>query len=182
MNLPRRDAARNRARIEEAARELVADGRLPGLNAVARAADVGVATVYRHFASVGELEEALVWNRFTALDDVFGEPGPDQLERVLSAYLAMLIEDALFERVTSRGDALSDRTRTLRDSLVVRLDECMRAARERGELRADIEAQHVLMLMCGLAFAARNARDADPRQAGSVLLRVVLDGLAPSSP
>lgn len=38
---------------------------------------VGVATVYRHFATVAELEEALVWERFEALGVILrdAEPG-----------------------------------------------------------------------------------------------------------
>jgi len=45
----RKDAARNRGRIMDAARALVNDRKPLQLNAVAQAADVGVGTVYRHF-------------------------------------------------------------------------------------------------------------------------------------
>nr|WP_090345559.1 TetR/AcrR family transcriptional regulator [Mycolicibacterium malmesburyense]CRL78043.1 transcriptional regulator [Mycolicibacterium malmesburyense] len=56
----RKDAERNRNRVLQAARELFADkGLEPNLNDVARYAGVGVGTVYRRFATKGELLEAI---------------------------------------------------------------------------------------------------------------------------
>lgn len=56
----RKDAARNRARLLEAAAELFAAEALEvTLKDVARAAGVGVGTVYRHFPTKDELVEAL---------------------------------------------------------------------------------------------------------------------------
>lgn len=56
----RKDAARNRQRIVESARELFATrGLEPNLNDVAHHAGVGVGTVYRRFSSKDELLEAI---------------------------------------------------------------------------------------------------------------------------
>lgn len=58
--LLRRDAERNRKRILEGARHLFASrGLEPNLNDVAHHADVGVGTVYRHFATKEDLLEAI---------------------------------------------------------------------------------------------------------------------------
>jgi AcrR family transcriptional regulator len=56
----RKDAARNRQRVLEAARELFAERGLEAtLNDVAHHANVGVGTVYRRFATKDELLEAI---------------------------------------------------------------------------------------------------------------------------
>ena len=117
----RRDAARNRERILAAARELLERGDDLALNAVARAADVGVGTVYRHFAGVDELEEVLVWDRFDELDRLLGETGPDGVERALTQHTALLIADPLFERVTARPDPVLPQTAAKRAALLDRL-------------------------------------------------------------
>jgi AcrR family transcriptional regulator len=177
MSPTARDAAANRDRIETAARRMVDNGESLGLNAVARAAEVGVATVYRHFRSPDELEEALVWNRFDALSDLLHDAGPGQLERALSTHYALLVEDALFERVTARPTPALARTAELRDSLIARLDTVLSAARASGEVRADVGAGEVLVLLCGIAHSARVAGATVGDPFASILLRVVLDGL-----
>ena len=55
----RTDAARNRAAIIEAARQLVTEPGELKLSAVARQAGVGQGTLYRHFATRDELVRAL---------------------------------------------------------------------------------------------------------------------------
>jgi AcrR family transcriptional regulator len=177
MDVVRRDVARNRERIEEAARQLIVDGELPGLNAVARAADVGVATVYRHFATVGELEEALVWERFEALGFILRDAEPGQLEHVLTTHFTLLVEDPLFERVTARPVPASARTAQLRDSLIASLEVLLNRARDEGAIREDVGAGEVLMLLCGIAHSTRSSPASLHPSKESLLLRVVLDGL-----
>lgn len=63
----RKDAARNRCRIMDAARALASSRKPLQLNAVAQAADVGVGTVYRDFPTPEALIEALAEDRFTVL-------------------------------------------------------------------------------------------------------------------
>ena len=62
QGMPRRaDAARNRARILEAAREQVRlHGPEVGMDAIAAAAGVAVGTLYRHFPAKGDLVGAVV--------------------------------------------------------------------------------------------------------------------------
>ena len=173
----RKDAARNRTRIIEAARDLAAQGEPLALNAVARAADVGVGTVYRHFTTVEELEETLVWERFDDLAEILESADPAQLERVLGAIFTLLAEDALFEKVTSRTEPALEQTAALLTALIDRLATLLNRTRADGALRDEIDATGVLLLVCGLAHAVRNAGlTADSPQA-QLLFRVVLDGL-----
>jgi AcrR family transcriptional regulator len=179
----RKDAARNRARIVEAARGLAAQGEPLAFNGVARTAGVGVGTVYRHFPTVEGLEEALVWDRFAELDALLRDAGESrdtgnaQLERTLTAHLRLLTEDPLFERVIARPEPVLEQTAEKRDALVGRLGELLDRAGARGHLRSDIDAPGVLLLMCGLAHAARSAGLPADAPEVRVLLRVTFDGL-----
>jgi AcrR family transcriptional regulator len=173
----RSDAARNRAQILDAAREIAARREPLAMNAVARRAGVGVGTVYRHFATAMELEETLVGERFDDLADLLDDAGPGQLDQVLTAHLALLTEDALVERVIGRAEPALEQTTEKRDALIGRLAEVMAGDRSRGLVRGDIDAAGVLTLMCGLAHALRDAGIASGSDAAGPLLRVVLDGL-----
>lgn len=177
MDALRSDAARNRSRILAAARDFVARNEPLALNAVARAADVGVGTVYRHFATVEELEETLVWERFDDLADLLDGAGPAHLERVLEATFTLLAEDALFEKVTSRHQPALEQTAALLTALMDRLGALLDRVRAEGALREEIDAAGVLTLICGVAHAVRNADLAVGSPQSRLLLRVVLDGL-----
>ncbi|MCJ1696516.1 TetR/AcrR family transcriptional regulator [Rathayibacter caricis] len=175
----RRDAARNRERILQAARELLDRGDDLALNAVARAADVGVGTVYRHFATLEELEEVVVWDRFDELDHLLRTTGPDGFERTLVQHIALLTTDPLFERVTARPDAVLPQTAARRAALLDRLAEVLEAARSRGRVRPDVDAAAVLLLACGAAHSLRSAGLAPEDAPGRILVDVVLRGLRP---
>ncbi|WP_291038401.1 TetR family transcriptional regulator [Herbiconiux sp.] len=175
----RRDAARNRARILSAAQELVGRGDVLALNAVARAADVGVGTVYRHFATVDELEEVLVWDRFAELDRVLDEAGPDRFDRVLAEHVALLVADPLFEKVTAQPDPALPETASRRTALIGRLGEVLAEAQAERRVRGGIDANAVLLLACGAAHSIRSAGFAPDSDAARVLLEVILRGLRP---
>src|SRR6202171_4474938 len=78
---PRADAVRNRERVLEAAKAVFsAGGAEASLEAVARAADVGIGTLYRHFPTREALFEAVYRREVEQLselaDEVKNEPGP----------------------------------------------------------------------------------------------------------
>jgi AcrR family transcriptional regulator len=173
----RRDAARNRARIIEAAREVAARGEPLALNAVARAAEVGVGTVYRHFASVEELEEVLVWDRFEELAEILQASSGPVLEPVLQAHFALLAADELFEKVTARATPVLQETAAMREGLVEGLAMVLERGRSAREVRPGIDAPAVLLLMCGLAHAVRGAQLSPQSASAQALLHVVLRGL-----
>jgi AcrR family transcriptional regulator len=179
MGTPRRDVARTRLHILEAARSLVAAGETPALNTVAHAADVGVGTVYRHFATVAELEEALVWDRFDALATLLRQAGPEHLDQALSAHFRLLVEDSLFEKVVSRRETALERTTQLQTALIEDLGTLMQRAAALGHLRPDVGPGQVLLLLCGIAHAARMGSMASDDPDSSLMLQVVLEGLRP---
>lgn len=65
----RADAANNRARILDAAEQVFAAGENVSTEQVARLADVGIATVFRHFPTKADLLEAVLVTRLQRLRD-----------------------------------------------------------------------------------------------------------------
>lgn len=179
MSDTRKDAARNRARIVESARTLAASGAPIAFNAIARVADVGVGTVYRHFAAVEELEEAVALDRFQELAEILSEAGPNQLERALTAHFTLLTADALFEKVAARAAPALAETTAMRDELLQQLEQLMKRAVTQGHLRDDVDATTVLQVVCGFAYAARSAQIPAHSTQANALLRVMFDGLRP---
>lgn len=94
----RADAARNRRRVLDAAAQLFAqhDPRSVTMDDVARAAGVGRATLYRRYASIGALGEALLDEHERELQAgiISGPPplgpGADPADRLTAFYRAML--------------------------------------------------------------------------------------------
>lgn len=177
MDELRRDAARNRAQIIAAAQSFAVNGEPLALNAVARAANVGVGTVYRHFSTVEELEETLVWERFDDLDELLRDNSAGQLERVLRAHFTLLANDALFEKVIARSEPALEQTAEKRNGLIGQLQELMDLAKTRGQLRPEVDAQVILLLLCGLAHTLRIAQMTPDSAQAQTLLRVLLDGI-----
>ena len=177
MELQRKDAARNRTRILDVAREAASRGEDLTLNAIARAAEIGVGTVYRHFASVEALEEALVWERFDELGELLRAASPDGIEQVLRVHFGLLVGDPLFERVTSRTEVAHENTAVLRRDLIESLTDLLRRAKMAGLIRPDLEAEDLLALLCGLAHGVRMLAITSSNPRAQHLFRILLDGL-----
>ena len=179
---PRADAERNRLRILAAARELFTErGDEVQLPEVARAAGVGVGTVYRHFASQRELVEAAAELRFAEIAEFAGtvclaeaEPGQG-LARYLHHVGEVLATDrglsAAVEaaRGTAGSEPRGDARRRL-ESAVAALIERDRSA---GTLRADCTVGDVYLLVGALSATIRTG-SGDWRR----LLEIALAGLA----
>jgi AcrR family transcriptional regulator len=149
----RADAQRNRARLLAAARELLAaQGVDVSLREVARAAGVGVGTLYRHFPTREELVDAVL---------------EEAMEEFLAAERAALAADDAWAGFTGFLDEalrLQARNRGLRDVVETRthgrgrVDECRRRigeliarlverAQAEGSLRDDFVAQDVAAIL-----------------------------------
>ena len=173
----RSDARRNRERVIAAARELLArDGLDAQMDEIARAAGVGVGTVYRHFATKEELVEALAFDRFERLREV--------------AEAALAIDDPLagFEHLIRASAAIQTADRSLSEVLTSQPERMMRAAesvgmedlvrrvveraKANGSLRPDVRWEDVPMFMCALA-GTFSGPFANPDR----YVTVILDGL-----
>lgn len=179
----RADARRNRERIVDAARELFAEcGHGTQMDDVARRANVGVGTVYRHFptknALIGELlatkfrHHAEVARKWVALPD-----GWEALEGCLREMFCSIARDAtLQQRVTWVDDdevlALAEPERRVVTGL---MDEIIGRARAQGTVRDDFTVADIPAVMC--AVGAVMAADARMPMRSDRFVELILDGL-----
>jgi AcrR family transcriptional regulator len=171
----RRDVARNRERIIAAARELSCDGQPLQLNAVAHRAEVGVGTVYRHFATPEALAEGIVEHRFAELADVARRASADPdalvaLRRFLEQALQLYVDDPAFATAVAVSEPVLDETRALRTALMTEFGALV--ARAADHLRPELEAHDLMILLCGLGYSARLR----PERA-TVYLDALMDGV-----
>lgn len=178
---PRADAERNRALVLAAARALFEErGEEVQMPEVARAAGVGIGTLYRHFPSKQALVEAAAEQRFAgilelALTDCLREPAAGRgLERYLQHVGGALAQSpGLTAAVLSAAGSSAPAGPTLRrlEEAVATLIDQGRAA---GTLREDLGVPDVYMIVGGLSAIIRTG-SGDWRR----FLSLTLDGLRP---
>lgn len=154
----RRDAHRNRERILEAARALRSDGDPLQLNAVAHRAEVGVGTVYRHFSSIEALTEALIEHRFVEMTSAAKEAADatnkfGAIRQFIAQSLQFFIDDPDFASVVVSSTAARGETRALRSGLFDAFAGLI--TRSAQHFRSDLEPADIMILLCGLGYAAR---------------------------
>ncbi|MGW1741294.1 TetR/AcrR family transcriptional regulator [Nocardia sp. NPDC001965] len=178
---PRADAARNRDRILATARTLFAEhGSGVQLPEIARAAGVGIGTVYRHFPTHTDLVEAAAGQRFAEIEEFArrecrdgAEPGT-ALARYLNRVGEILAADrglsaAVESARHSTGSEPRGEARTRLEAVIGEIVELDRAA---GTLRADCTVADVYLIVGALSATVRTGAG-DWRR----LLAIVLDGL-----
>jgi AcrR family transcriptional regulator len=182
----RADARRNRQAVIAAAKKLFAD---QGLDAqmpdVAKAAKVGVGTVYRHFPTKDDLIAALVAERFQRLAEKAREclEMRDAWEGLADfiRFSAQIQADdrGLCEVMGSRPEVMDAAARAA--GLPDLCERLVKQAQRSGELRRDLTWEDIPMIACGLGritqATAGPATGRWPR-----LVEIILDGLrAPGS-
>ncbi|HET9420472.1 MAG TPA: helix-turn-helix domain-containing protein [Nocardioides sp.] len=150
----RADARRNQERLLAAARELIAErGAGVPLEDVAKRAGVGIATLYRRFPDRDALLRAVVLDALTRtrlaaeraaeLDDPF---------EALATYLRFALElrvSAVMPQVLDVMDLDDPEIEEARDATAV--ERLVDAARESGDLPADIRFADVAMMLVRIA-------------------------------
>lgn len=155
----RADARRNRERILAAAlQEFAERGVEAQMDDVARRADLGVGTIYRHFPTKEALVAELVREKFrrmveNAREAVGREGDPfELLTGVMRRNAESCARDATMQQALS---GLGDQIWTYAESEIAELYELTAVLVERahraGALRADITVNDIPMLMCGVA-------------------------------
>jgi AcrR family transcriptional regulator len=177
----RADAMRSRARILDAARGCDPDGLR--LNEVARIAGVGVGTVYRHFATVHALVEALVSDDLERYRELarraVAEPDPAvALELLVREGLSLQLEDGGLQSVLLASQDADAAVAGLKRELEDAAELVVARAREAGVVRRDLTASRLQHLVCGVEHAVRIG-GADERE---FFVSAMLAGLRPPAP
>jgi AcrR family transcriptional regulator len=178
----RSDARRNREAVLAAAKEQLAKNGLNGpMDEIARAAGVGVGTVYRHFPSKDALVHALVADRFARLAERaregLDEDDPWQAfcdfirysaelqmrDRALSQFLAHHPE---LGHEHALGSGLADASALL-----------MARAQREGGMRQDAIVGDIPTLICGLGAITAGASGTMPELNWERYVAIMLDGL-----
>jgi len=176
----RRDAARNRRRILEAARVIANDGKPLQLNVVAQRANVGVGTVYRHFPTPEALTEALASDQLASLIEK-ADAAPRTLQGLRSFFrsvLTLLVRDGTFASALS--DPVTDEMKKQRHRLLNGLRTLIA-----GTVTAEplvfpaLAPSEILLLLCGVGFAIRHAPDRNDPALLDRYLKALLDGILP---
>ena len=182
----RADARRNRQAVIDAAKKLFADGGLDvQMPDVAKSANVGVGTVYRHFATKDDLIAALVAERFARLaqkarEALEFEDAWEGISEVIRFAAQIQADDrGLCEVIGSRPELMDAAARAA--GLPKLTDELVRRAQRSGELRGDLSWEDIPMIACGLGSVI-HARVGPGAGRWPRLVEIILDGLrAPGS-
>jgi AcrR family transcriptional regulator len=176
----RADAARNRARVLEVAYEtFAADGLSVPIDEIARRADVGAGTVYRHFPTKEALFNAVIKDRLQRLVDegyaLLGSVGPGE---ALFVFLRSMVlqwgaaDRGLVEALAGLGIDIDSAAPEAEDAFLAMLGELLRAAQEAGTAREDIGVREVKSILVGC-----QAMEAYNPELAERVTDVVVDGL-----
>ncbi|WP_328491729.1 TetR/AcrR family transcriptional regulator [Streptomyces sp. NBC_00414] len=172
---PRSDALENRARIIETAHAAFTGDPSASLQAIARAAGVGQGTMYRHFPD----REALLLAVYREELEVLAAAAPLLLDEygpveALRLWFERLGADGRPTGGTSLAVEAATRAGRLHPPIIAALDLLLNAGKAARQVRADAEAEEVLLLGsflwradCGPSCPERSRR----------MLTVIIDGL-----
>jgi AcrR family transcriptional regulator len=181
----RRDAEENRARIIAAAREVFATAGFDApLDAIARRAGVGRATLYRNFPDRYALGAAIFDHNLAALEtrarELRGEP--DAFMTLLAAIVEQQIEAHALVPALMLGPSAPDLQALVRR--VTRLLAApLRRARTAAVVRSDLTIADVLAALAMVsAVVANDAAVGSRRRRATRALDLLIHGLVPREP
>ncbi|WP_436758556.1 TetR/AcrR family transcriptional regulator [Streptosporangium sp. V21-05] len=177
----RADARRNRERLlEVAVRAFSHDGPDVTLDAIAKAAGVGIGTLYRHFPTREALIEEAYRSELNKLCDVVPDllatMPPDEATR---AWMDRFVDymttkrgmaDALRVVIASGGNPYEQS----RGRLIEAITTLLGAGAAAGTVRSDVEPVDVIVSMGGVSLAAGEPEQRDQARR---LLDLLMDGL-----
>ncbi len=179
LSRPKRaDARRNYEKVLAAARDAFAEGgEATALEEIARRADVGIGTLYRHFPNRQALLEALYVGEVeeicrSAAELVDAEPW-EALSRWFERFIGYIAtKRALAHELLNYLDQDAPLFQTCRASLFAAGEPLLKRAQEAGVVRPDVNIAEVIQMVIGISKIPA----AEPGQTEH-LVGVALDGL-----
>ncbi|MFI6740597.1 TetR family transcriptional regulator [Nonomuraea sp. NPDC050451] len=173
-------AAENRAALVAAAREVFASaGYNAPLSTVARAAGVGQGSLYRHFPDRISLAMAVFEDGVTELEALAARPGTtldDLLELLTEQAIA---STAFIEMVSARPSEPDPRIIDVRDRVSRVLAGVLGDARRAGQVREDVSADDLVLVVGMLAGVLAKAPAPDRRATADRVWALLREGIAP---
>jgi AcrR family transcriptional regulator len=174
----RADARRNYEKVLTAAREAFAEaGESTALEEIARRADVGIGTLYRHFPNRQALLEALYVNEVEEVCRTAQQFDGTDPWQALNRWFERLIgyfatKQALAYELLNYLDHDAALFQDCRTSLFAAGEPLLTRAQEAGVVRPDVEFSEVMHMVIGIAKIPSTDR-------GQIehILRIALDGL-----
>jgi AcrR family transcriptional regulator len=172
-------------RVLDAAREVFAEQGIDApVTEIADRAGVGVGTIFRRFPTKDDLLVAVVEQRTEQLIDAAdlalasSDPGAG-LRRFMETATAMQISDVCW---CEAGTDIFGREgiRELTDVLVGKIGELLTSAQTAGQVRSDVRALDIPVLLMAVAKSGLMLEDAVPG-AWKRYLAIILDGLRPEA-
>ncbi|MEA2253840.1 MAG: hypothetical protein QOI62_15 [Solirubrobacteraceae bacterium] len=179
----RADARRNYEKVVAAARDAFADGGAStSLEEIARRAEVGIGTLYRHFPTRQALLEAVYVDEVEELcgsaADLAELPPWDALVGWLRRFVGYLAtKQALAQEMLNYVDRDADVFKSCRAALYAAGGPLLERAQQAGVVRADTNLSEVIQMVGGIAKIPTD----DPAQIDHIL-GVALDGLRYRAP
>jgi AcrR family transcriptional regulator len=174
----RKDAQRSRAALLDAARELFAESGQVQMHEIARRANIGRATLYRHFPDRGAVALAIFAEELAGLERVARETAgrPDAILVLLRGVAEVQarfkgLVDCL--RASPTGSAAEPR---LKERFVELIERPLRNAKRAGQVRADLTV-HDVMLVIAMVGGAVERRD-DGAATAERAITLAIEGLA----
>lgn len=166
------DARRNYLKIVEAAEIIFSkDGAQASLEQIAKAAEVGIGTLYRHFPSRKDLLLAVYGDDLTKLIDEARKLQPATPPMVaLTTWLQDTVQQAIDR--SGFGDLIVMLQDDNDSAFVEAVEQLLHEARKAGSLRADITVSDILDFIPSIVNGAKHDKSKTER-----MLSVVIDGL-----
>jgi len=177
----RADARRNRAKLLEAAERVLTE-KGPGAptDEIAKAAGVGIGTLFRHFPTKEALLEGVFAARLRRLTDEAARLAttPGGLEAFLRHAVEQAeVKNALAGLLTSAGVDVTAAVDGVRDDLMTAMGSLLRNAQDSGAVRRDLRVADLIGLLAGASRAIEYAAsDVSSRER---IMAVIIDGLRP---
>jgi len=180
---PRADAERNRVRILEVAKEAFTRfGANASLDDIAKQADVGAGTLYRHFPSRDALLEAVYESevgKLAAAEGEFAQTMPPI--EALRAWMLLFIDYIATKKIIAPAlNALVGGQSKVVEASLAQIHKAIRALVKRaiqsGDVRGDVDAVDLLKALVGVAFTSSSP---DWQQSAKRLVDILIIGSRP---
>jgi AcrR family transcriptional regulator len=172
----RADARRNYERLLAVAIESFSEnGANASLDDIAKRAEVGPGTLYRHFPTRQDLLEAVMdrWMESVLAEAEPLRESPDPAE-ALAVWLRRLVSHVgVFRGLAAALLPTGSKQQSPGRVLHTIVEELLGRAQQSGQIRTDVTAKEVLTLVGGITWACDSGKQIDPDR----LVNLVMDGL-----